>query len=319
MENAILKAFKACSYQLNEDEGKSITDYCGRILEATVEDIQDSVENFLMDNPKWRDVAKAYILYREKHKQARLISDKLKYIHKYTESKESATNLSNTDDNANSNKKNMATLEGELYKDTNRIIQRQWMKEMLAEIGSPYRDQYVKDLEHHIIYQHDETGGIKPYCSAYTLYPLLVDGTNNVDGTKNHAPKHLGSFAGQFQNLVFLLSAQKKGAGAYGEFFNFFSYFCEKEWGLDYWRKSDVVVTNEHCLEQKTIGSIIDQYFQSVTHYINQPAGNRGYQSPFTNFNVFDSYYWHTMFDDFTFINVFSPILQLLLLSSNDV
>ena len=46
---------------------------------------------------------------------------------------------------------------------------------------------------------------------------------------------------------------------------------------------------------------IIDQHFQSVTHYINQPAGNRGYQSPFTNFNVFDSYYWHTMFDDFYF------------------
>ena len=122
-----------------------------------------------------------------------------------------------------------------------------------------------------------------------------------MDGTKNHAPHHLSSFCGQFQNLVFLLSAQKKGAGAYGEFFNFFSYFCEKEWGLEYYKKEDVVITNEHCLEQRTIGQTIDQYFQSVTHYINQPAGNRSYQSPFTNFNVFDSYYWHTMFDDFTF------------------
>lgn len=46
---------------------------------------------------------------------------------------------------------------------------------------------------------------------------------------------------------------------------------------------------------------IIDQHFQSVTHYLNQPAGNRGYQCPFTNFNVFDSYYWHTIFDDFYF------------------
>ena len=301
IENAIFKAFKACNHSLSDTQKAGITDFCSKILETTVEDIQDKVEDYLMSNNEWHDVAKAYMLYREKHKQARLISDKLKYFHKYTESKESATNLSNTDDNANSNKKNMATLEGELYKDTNRIIQRQWMKEMLAEIKSPYRDQYIKDLEHHIIYQHDETGGIKPYCSAYTLYPLLVDGTNNVDGTKNHAPKHLGSFVGQFQNLVFLLSAQKKGAGAYGEFFNFFSYFCEKEWGEDYWQKADVVITNEHCLKQRTIGDTIDQYFQSVTHYINQPAGNRGYQSPFTNFNVFDSYYWHTMFDDFTF------------------
>lgn len=291
IENAIFKAFEAQQYELSPGEHDAVLIFCNEDIcgddwmehpddSITVESIQDSVEQFLMGVPEWFDVAKAYMLYREKHKQARLISDKLKYFHKYTESKESATNLSNTDDNANSNKKNMATLEGELYKDTNRIIQRQWMKEMLAEIKSPYRDQYIKDLEHHIIYQHDETGGIKPYCSAYTLYPLLVDGTNNVDGTKNHAPKHLGSFVGQFQNLVFLLSAQKKGAGAYGEFFNFFSYFCEKEWGEDYWQKADVVITNEHCLKQRTIGDTIDQYFQSVTHYINQPAGNRGYQSP---------------------------------------
>ena len=313
IESAIAKAFKACDRDFNGtdyDFNPSYKERFDRIWSAwlknnftedseiAVEEIQDFVENTLcnIEFP----VGKAYMLYREQHKQARLISDKLKYIHKYTESKESATNLSNTDDNANSNKKNMATLEGELYKDTNRIIQRQWMKEMLAEIGSPYRDQYLKDLEHHIFYQHDETGGIKPYCSAYTLYPLLVDGTSSVDGTRNKAPKHLSSFVGQFQNLVFLLSAQKKGAGAYGEFFNFFSYFCEKEWGENYWQKSDIV-TSGASLEYRTIGDIIDQYFQSVTHYINQPAGNRGYQSPFTNFNVFDSYYWHTMFDDFTF------------------
>ena len=264
--------------------------------EISVEGIQNRVEKFLCK--RWFPVGKAYMLYREQHKRAR----KLRYIHKYINSKESATNLSNTDDNANSSIKNSVTLEGELYKDDSREVQRSQMKELLKEINSPYRDQYIKDLEHHIIYQHDETGPIlKPYCSAYTLYPLLVDGTSKIDGSKNKAPKYLSSFCGQFQNLVFLLSAQKKGAGAYGEFFNFFSYFCEKEWGKKYYEKADVIITNEHCLEQRTIGQTIDQYFQSITHYINQPAGNRGYQSPFTNFNVFDSYYWHTMFDDFYF------------------
>lgn len=312
IEIAIMKAFKAVDYKLSDVDKFNIKKFISSfdnpvatmegsspITEISVEDIQNKVEKFLCK--RWFRVGKAYMLYREQHKQARLIKDKLQYIHKYTDSKESATNLSNTDDNANSNQKNAATLEGELYKDTNRLVQRAMMKELLAEIGSPYKDQYIKDLEHHIIYQHDETGGFKPYCSAYSLYPLLVDGTNSVDGTKNHAPKHLSSFCGQFQNLVFLLSAQKKGAGAYGEFFNFFSYFCEKEWGEKYYEKSDIIVTNEHCLEQRTIGDIIDQYFQSVTHYLNQPAGNRGYQSPFTNFNVFDSYYWHAMFDDFYF------------------
>lgn len=313
IEGAILKAFKACNYRISEVDKRNITEFIDSLgndalatmddpikEEISVEDIQNKVEKFLCK--RWFPVGKAYMLYREQHKQARLINSKLKYIHKYTDSKDSATNLSNTDDNANTNSKNAATLEGELYKDLSRTIQRSQMKELLAEINSPYRDQYAKDLEHHIIYQHDESCPVlKPYCSAYTLYPLLVDGTTNVDGTKNHAPHHLSSFCGQFQNLVFLLSAQKKGAGAYGEFFNFFSYFCEKEWGLNYWQKSDLVVTNEYNQKQKTIGMIIDQHFQSVTHYLNQPAGNRGYQCPFTNFNVFDSYYWHTMFDDFYF------------------
>ena len=313
IEGAILKAFKACNYSISEVDRRNITEFIDNLgngalatmddpikEEIPVECIQDKVEKFLCK--RWFPVGKAYMLYREQHKKARLIKAKLQYIHKYTDSKESATNLSNTDDNANTNEKNAATLEGELYKDLSRTIQRSQMKELLAEINSSYKDQYAKDLEHHIIYQHDESCPVlKPYCSAYTLYPLLVDGTTNVDGTKNHAPHHLSSFCGQFQNLVFLLSAQKKGAGAYGEFFNFFSYFCEKEWGLNYWQKPDLVVTNEFNQEQKTIGMIIDQHFQSVTHYLNQPAGNRGYQCPFTNFNVFDSYYWHTMFDDFYF------------------
>lgn len=313
IEGAILKAFKACNYRIGEMDRRNITEFINHLgndslatmddpvkEEILVECIQDKVEKFLCK--RWFPVGKAYMLYREQHKKERLIKTKLQYIHKYTDSKDSATNLSNTDDNANSNEKNAATLEGELYKDLSRTIQRSQMKELLAEINSPYRDQYAKDLEHHIIYQHDESCPVlKPYCSAYTLYPLLVDGTTNVDGTKNHAPHHLSSFCGQFQNLVFLLSAQKKGAGAYGEFFNFFSYFCEKEWGLNYWQKPDLVVTNEYNQEQKTIGMIIDQHFQSVTHYLNQPAGNRGYQCPFTNFNVFDSYYWHTMFNDFYF------------------
>ena len=309
IEGAILKAFKACSYRIGEVDRRNITEFISNLSngalatmddpvkeEISVEGIQNRVEKFLCK--RWFPVGKAYMLYREQHKRAR----KLRYIHKYINSKESATNLSNTDDNANSSIKNSVTLEGELYKDDSREVQRSQMKELLKEINSPYRDQYIKDLEHHIIYQHDETGPIlKPYCSAYTLYPLLVDGTSKIDGSKNKAPKYLSSFCGQFQNLVFLLSAQKKGAGAYGEFFNFFSYFCEKEWGKKYYEKADVIITNEHCLEQRTIGQTIDQYFQSITHYINQPAGNRGYQSPFTNFNVFDSYYWHTMFDDFYF------------------
>lgn len=319
-----------------------------------VEDIQDLVEEWLYKNG-FSQIGKEYILYREEHKKARIIREKLDYIDTYIEAEDSATNLSNTDANANSSLKNITSLESEIYKDTNRLIQRQRIKELLDEINSPYRDNYIKDVNSHIIYINDEASSPvqKPYCSAYTLYPLLIEGTNGLDGTKNSPPKHLSSFCGQFCNLVFLLSAQKKGAGAYAEFFNFFDYFCKKDFGEDYinhvndfyciggklrslldktdtWipnldtlrdhgfgsdelnkMRDDIVYEIEHKsnyepFEEKgvasmTIGNMIDQYFQQITYYINQPAQNRGWQSPFTNFNIFDKYYWKAMFGEFVF------------------
>ena len=116
IESAIFKAFKAVGIEPNTRQKNYVRRISSGIwpedAEVSVEEIQDYVEEFLVKN--WFEVGKAYMLYREQHKQARLINDKIKYIHKYSESKESATNLSNTDDNANSNKKNAATLEGEL-------------------------------------------------------------------------------------------------------------------------------------------------------------------------------------------------------------
>lgn len=319
-----------------------------------VEDIQDLIEEWLIKNGFF-NIGKEYILYREEHKKARIIREKLDYIDKYIDTQDNASNLSNTDANANSSLKNITSLESEIYKDTNRLIQRQRMRELLTEINSPYKDNYIKDIDNHIIYQNDEASSPvqKPYCSAYTLYPLLLDGTNGLDGTKNTPPKHLSSFCGQFCNLVFLLSAQKKGAGAYAEFFNFFDYFAKKDFGEDYinhindfyciggklrklldesdtWisnldtlkehgfgsdelnkLRDDIVYEIEHksnyepCEDRGvgslTIGNMIDQYFQQITYYINQPAQNRGWQSPFTNFNIFDKFYWKAMFEHFYF------------------
>lgn len=305
IKQAIIKAFDACKTPIPstfvplKNDIKSLFTSTDKVH---VETIQDAVERYLMSKGHF-DVAKAYIIYREKHNESRIIGDKLNYIHKYSHSNKNAATLSNTDDNANASVKTAAAADGEVYKDLNRRIQRANMKKLLELTNSPYVNQYIKDLESGIIYQHDEASSpvLKPYCSAYSLYPLLQDGTSAVDGTKNHAPRHLSSFCGQFCNLVFLLSSQKKGAGAYAEFFNVFSYFCEKEWGKDYYKNEDAIISSANCLEKRTIKQEIAQYFQQVTHYINQPAGNRSNQSPFTNFNVFDSYYWHSMFDEFVF------------------
>ena len=119
-----------------------------------------------------------------------------------------------------------------------------------------------------------------------------------MDGLGATAPKNLSSFCGQFCNLAFLLSAQCKGAVAFGEFFNVFDYYCVKDFGEDYINKIDELAS---LYPKRTIGDTIHQSFQQIVYGINQPAGNRSYQSPFTNISYYDSNYWHALFDDFYF------------------
>ena len=279
--------------------------------EIPVEIIQDDVEQILMDNAPYK-VVKAYIIYREKHKQSRLIKERIDYMNKYSQSNDNAASSSETDGNSNVTIKNVANLEGEVYKTTNRIIQRQRMKDKLNEMFPEVAKQYEEDLNHHIIYTHDEasTPVLKNYCMAVSLYPLMEYGTSTMDGLKASAPKNLDSFCGQFVNLVFLLSSQCKGAVGFGEFFNFFDYYCAKEWGPNYHLKEDIIVDTDYVVNPKTIGQKIEQYFQQVVYSLNQPAGNRSYQSPFTNFNYFDSNYWHSLFDGFCFPDGSKPIWE---------
>lgn len=302
--SAVEKAFKSCNKKMPQYLYDMIGALFGTLEGDTIgiEEIQNKVEDVLM-NDRHFDVAKSYIIYREQHKQARFIKERIDYMNKYSESNNNAATASETDGNSNVSIKNVANLEGEVYKTTNRIIQRQRMKDKLNKMFPEVASQYEKDINHHIIYIHDEasTPVLKNYCMAVSLYPLMENGTSTMDGLLASPPKNLDSFCGQFVNLVFLLSSQCKGAVGFGEFFNFFDYYCAKEWGDNYHLKEDVIVDNENKIIKKTIGEKIEQYFQQIVYSMNQPAGNRSYQSPFTNFNDFDSNYWHSLFDDFMF------------------
>lgn len=267
-----------------------------------VEEIQNRVERYLMDN-KCFQAAKSFILYREKHKEDRILKDRLSYMMQYVNSKENAATSSEEDSNANVSVKNVANLNGETYKNTNRRLQRMCMRNKLKEIFPEVASQYKKDLESHIIYTHDESSFPIPtnYCEAVSLYPLLVDGTSSMDGLRTTPPHNLNSFCGQLINLTFLLAAQCKGAVAFGEFFNFFDYFCVKEWGPKWHMKLGLSATTEVCEKQRTVRDIIIQAFQQIVYSWNQPAGNRSYQSPFINISYFDSNYWKALFEDFAF------------------
>ena len=268
----------------------------------SVEEIQNRIEKWLMDN-KYFDACKSFILYREKHKEDRLLVERLGYMSNYIENSDNASDSSEEDSNANVSIKNVANLNGETYKALNRSVQRMWMKRSLNKHFPEVAKQYVKDLENHIIYAHDESSFSVPtnYCEAVSLYPLLLEGTSKMDGLKTTPPKNLNSFCGQLINLTFLLASQCKGAVAFGEFFNFFDYFCVKEWGEDWDKALDYSVTTPMHEKQKTIKDVIHQSFQQIVFSWNQPMGNRSFQSPFINISYYDSNYWKALFENFAF------------------
>ena len=311
--DAVKKAYKAKGKEMSVGVEQEIqclpTLLSGDVI--SVDAVQDGVVKILMDLAPY-DVALGYILYREHHNYARFIRERIDYMNTYSQSSSNAATSSETDGNSNVSIKNVANLEGEVYKTTNRIIQRQRMKDKLKQLFPEVAEQYEKDINHHIIYIHDEasTPVLKNYCMAVSLYPLIENGTSTMDGLLASAPKNIDSFCGQFVNLVFLLSSQCKGAVGFGEFFNFFDYYCAKEWGNNYHLKDNIIVDGDYKISKKTIGQKIEQYFQQIVYSMNQPAGNRSYQSPFTNFNYFDSNYWHSLFDGFVFPDGSAPVWE---------
>lgn len=300
IENAMQKAFLSCGISECDEVVKDIANEVATWDEIGVEDIQDQVEELLMDWD-YPEVAKAYILYRAKHSETRFIRERIDYMNKYSLSNDNAATSSETDVNANVTMKNVANLEGEVYKTTNRIIQRQRMKDKLSEMFPEVAKQYEKDLDHHIIYTHDEatTPVLKQYCMAVSLYPLMTEGVGNIDGITPTAPNDLQSFSGQVTNLVFLLSSQCKGAVALGEYFIALNYYIIQEFGEDWYDRLDEVITTSQCKEERTIRHSIYKAFKQFIYGVNQPAGNRSYQSPFTNVSYYDHTYFDSLFGEF--------------------
>ena len=300
--SAVEKAFKSCNKKMPQYLYDMIGALFGTLKGDTIgiEEIQNKVEDVLM-NEKHFDVAKSYIIYRNKHEESRFIRGRIDYMSNYADSDDNAASSSETDPNANVTQKNVANLDGEVYKTENRIIQRQRMKDELNVLYPEIAKQYEIDVENHIIYPHDEASvpTLKFYCQADSLYPLMTEGVGNIDGVTPGPPNDLQSFSGQITNLTFLLSSQCKGAVAFGEYFIALNYYIIVEFGDKWYEKLDCVVTNSHCKVQRTVRDFIEKAFKQFIYGINQPAGNRSYQSPFTNVSYYDHTYFNSLFGEF--------------------
>lgn len=228
----------------------------------------------------------------------RTLNKKLKFIENYKIACNAASG-SDVDANANVTTKNVATMSAEIGKpdfiDVNRAIVKKYL---FSKYGQELCDQFDSDLKNHLIYSHDETS-LMPYCVAVSLYPFLLDGLTKLGGTSG-PPKHSDSFIGGLTNLIFLVAGQFAGAVAVPEFLPYLDHFLRADYGDDYIENLDKVV-EAFGKRQATLRTKIEDLFQQFVYCINQPAGARGYQSPFVNIAYFDKGYFNSIFKDFFF------------------
>jgi ribonucleoside-triphosphate reductase len=242
------------------------------------------------------EMSKYYDKYKEYEKYISFIED--------YRAAENASSGSKFDANANVSHKNVTTMQGEIPKETFIGTNRLMMWKMLNRMyGESMADKYIRQLEEHDIYKHDETS-LKPYCVSITMYPFLFDGLKNLGGS-SRAPQHLESFCGIFTNMVFAVASQFAGAVSTPEMLTYMDYFIRKDYGEEYYKNPDRIVTME--LKPRTMGQLIDDKFAQIVYSLNQPAAARDYQSIFHNIAYFDKNYFEGIFGEFVFPDGTTP------------
>jgi ribonucleoside-triphosphate reductase len=222
IKNAISRAFLSVGSFATQEVISNILCRVNISDGITVEEIQNQVEVALMAE-RYYAVAKAYMLYRQKHAEDREVAEKLKFLMDYCDASNAATG-SKFDANANVENKNMATLIGELPKSNFIRLNRRMLTDRLKEMyGKEVADKYIDLLNNHFIYKNDETS-LANYCASITMYPWLIGGTMSIGGNSK-APTNLRSFSGGFVNMVFIVSSMLSGACATPEFLMYMNYF----------------------------------------------------------------------------------------------
>ena len=294
--NAIIKAFESVGEPVDLSVLSKVLAHLDIHEDIKVEEIQNQVEESLMKEGFYQ-VAKSFMLYRQRHTEDRETMEKLNFLVDYCQAENAATG-SKYDANANVEHKNIATLIGELPKASFIRLNRRLLTDRIKKMyGKDMADKYIDLLTHHFIYKNDETS-LANYCASITMYPWLISGTASIGGNST-APTNLKSFCGGFANMVFMVSSMLSGACATPEFLMYMNYFIGQEYGADYWKNPDRVV--DLSLKQRTIDKVITDCFEQIVYTLNQPTGARNYQAVFWNVAYYDKYYFQSLFGEFYF------------------
>lgn len=213
-----------------------------------IEAIQDIVEQVLIAANHFL-TARAYIVYREQHRQLRATRGTLVDV-------ELAINeyLEQRDWRVHANANQGYSLGGLIMNVSGKMVANYWLNHVYApEIGHAHReaDIHIHDLDM-----------LSGYCAGWSLRTLLVEGLNGVPGKVEAAPpRHLSSAVGQIVNFLGTLQNEWAGAQAFSSFDTYMAPFLRKD-QMDY--------------------DSVRQCIQELIYNLNVPS-RWGTQTPFTN------------------------------------
>lgn len=216
-----------------------------------VEKIQDIVEIELI-RANFPATAKAYILYREKRRQARenkhAFIDVEKTMDEY---------LNRSDWRVNANANQGYSLGGLILNASGKLIANYWLNKIYSE---RIRSAHVEGDMH--IHDLDMFSG---YCAGWSLRQLLEEGFNGVPGkTESLPPKHLESALSQMVNFLGTLQNEWAGAQAFSSFDTYLAPYVKQD-AMNY--------------------SQVKQAIQQFVFSLNVPS-RWGTQTPFTNITL---------------------------------
>lgn len=241
-----------------------------------VEDIQDIVEFVLIKNGL-SEVAKIYILYRQKRAERRAVQSVMVDVEKSMNEY-----LERIDWRVNANSNQGYSLGGLILNTSGKVTANYWLSHIYPpEVGVAHRnaDLHIHDL--------DMFAG---YCAGWSLRTLLEEGFNGVENkTESAPPKHLSTAVSQMVNFLGTLQNEWAGAQAFSSFDTYLAPFVKK-YSLEL--RTDIEKLNPDLPEEK-ITEWIDaqtyeyvlQNMQSFVFNLNVPS-RWGTQTPFTNITL---------------------------------
>lgn len=243
----------------------------------SVEDIQDVVEETLI-RYDYADVAKAYILYREKRREVREDRNVVVQVEKTI-----TDYLQKLDWRVNANSNQGYSLGGLILNTAGSVIANYWLSHIYPKaVGDAHRngDYHIHDL--------DMFSG---YCAGWSLRVLLEEGFNGVPNKiESGPPKHLSSAVAQMVNFLGTLQNEWAGAQAFSSFDTYLAPFVKK---YELELRADIEAYDMEFIpveaeERYLADKVYDYVYQNVQSFVfnlNIPS-RWGTQTPFTNITL---------------------------------